>query len=438
MEKKTETDLSVQKQKWNLFIEEKKDFFDDFFYKNYLSLCKVMGVENEKIIVAVPSTYTKRILLEKRIDEQFKNNDYEVIFTVIKVWKEQKKQKTQMTNEEEFTFDNLVVAKFNSSVVEITKKIINKENIWSPFFLYSEPGLGKTHILRAVKNTVKNTSQKCYYIHANTFGSLLLNKFNQGSNAIEEFSNNFNDFDIIIFDDIQFLAKREKTNEVLFKIFSSAIDQKKQVIFSSDQHPDELNGFEKRLKSRFQNGIILKINYPGINAGIEIVKKKIENLIKNVSKIDLETIEYIAKNFKKDIRKIEGVIKRIAFYLLKNPEKEIDLESFKHLFADQKFVFNHDGVSIKTIKKIVAKFYNVSYNSLSSKGRKSIVVKARSVSMYLIRNLTNENYSTIALHFNAKTHSTVVNAIKKIKKQKELMPEYQNEIQHLKQLCQNN
>lgn len=335
-----------------------------------------------------------------------------------------------------FTFDNLIVGKFNASAVNIARRIVNKENVWCPFFVYSEPGLGKTHILKAIEHHAKTTGQNCHYIHANSFGSLLFEAFNKGAKETEEFINQFKNYDIIVVDDIQFLARRDKTNEVLFKIFTNAIDEQKQVVFSSDQHPAELSGFEKRLKSRFEHGITLKIDYPSVGVAAEIVKQKTETLVKNVSKVDIETIDFIAKHFKKDIRKIEGIVKKIAFYLIENPNAEININLFKSIFADQEFIFANT-VSTKKIKKTVTKFYGISYNSILSKSRKSLVVKARSVAMYLIRQLTDENYSTIALQFNAKTHATAVNAIKKIKTQMIKTPELKKEVEHLKQLCQN-
>lgn len=178
--------------------------------------------------------------------------------------------------------------------------------------------------------------KKCYYIHANTFGNLLLRTFNEGSMAIENLKESFNNHEIILFDDVQFLAKREKTNEVLFQIFCNVLDQEKQIIFTSDQHPEELNGFEKRLKSRFINGLTLKIDFPDQEAAVKIAEKKALKILgKSINKIHRNVIEFIGKHYRKDVRRIEGTIKKIKFSLIQTSYQEVNLSTFHKMFSDQ-------------------------------------------------------------------------------------------------------
>ncbi len=432
----SQKELETQKMNWKKFVDLQHSLFDSFFYHNYFKSCGVLDVDNGQIIISVPSKYTKEILLEKEVDKKFQNNNLKVVFVIKQEWNKNQKEKKEIT-ENNFTFANLVVGKFNKGVFDISQKILNGENIWTPFFFYSEPGLGKTHFLKAIQNEIQKKKNNCHYIHANSFSRQFFSAFKKGSLETEELKLSFDKYEIILFDDVQLLSSREKTNEVLFQIFCNVIDQKKQIIFTSDQHPEELSGFEKRLKSRFVNGLILKIDYPDYETAKEIVKKKaIEIIGKNINKINPETFAFIGKHFYKDIRKIEGIIKKINFVLLGKSNYEIGLTEFKKIFADQINQFKN-RISSQTIQKQTAKFYGVSYSTMVSGTKKSKVVKSRSVAMYLIRCLTEENFVNIASRFNSKNHTTAINAVKKIKRELEISPSLQKEIKHLKEICQN-
>ena len=429
-------ELDQQKTNWKNFVTSQKSLFDDFFYENYLKSCEVLEVDKGRIIVSVPSEYTKKTLLEKFVDKSFANNGLDVVFVVSQNWTT-KKNKNSNTKEDEFTFANLVVGNFNKGVVQIAWKILAGENVWTPFFVYSEPGLGKTHILKAIKNEAEKMNKKCYYIHANTFGSLLLKSFSEGSSAIENLKNSFHNQEIILFDDVQLLARREKTNEVLFQIFCNVIDQKKQIVFTSDQHPEELSGFEKRLKSRFVNGLNLKIGFPDQEVATKIVEKKALKILgRNINKVSPETIKFIAKFCHKDVRKIEGTIKQIKFHIAaQETDQEFDLLFFKKVFGEQGG-WTREKISAKTIQKETAKLYRVPYSVMVSGSRKAKVVKARGVAMYLIRELTDEGFASISAKFGSKNHATAINAIKKIAKNLKESAQLQKEIGFLKKVCE--
>ena len=394
-----------------------------------------MEIDKGKVLISVPSENTKKILLEKQLNKKFEKDNLPVVFVVNQKWN--KTFKETQKNKNEFTFENLVVDKFNKGVVQIAWKILSGENIWTPFFVYSEPGLGKTHILKAIQNQAEKMNKRCSYVHANVFGSSLMEAFSQGGLAIERLKDSFNNKEIILFDDIQFLARREKTNEVLFQIFCNVIDQKKQIVFTSDQQPEELVGFEKRLKSRFVNGLTLKISFPDQEAAVKIVQNKMLKIMgKNVNKVSPEIIKFIAKAFRKDVRKIEGTIKKIKFSLIQNPDQEPDLLSLQKMFQDQTG-WSKDKVSTRTIQKETAKLYGVAYSVMVSGSRKAKVVKARSVAMYLIRELTDEGFATISSKFGSKNHTTAVNAIKKIETELKKSQQLEKEVSFLKQICQN-
>ena len=431
------------KKEWLSFVNQKKELFDDFFFNNYLQNCFFLEIKNKTVIIVVPSRFVKRIFLEKQLDQSFNKiySPYKINFVIEKKWLESQstspnqEKKTDINNK--FTFENLVIGDFNNGVINGIKEILLNKKTWNPLFIHSEPGLGKTHILKAMVNESKKEEykKKVIYLHANSFSNQVLKAFNEKEAKIQTLKENIVDHQIILFDDVQLFTGRKKINEVLFQILYDAVEKKREIIFSSDQHPEELSGFEKRLRSRFAQGLVLKIDYPDLKTAELITQKKVIEFIPDISKIDLETISFIAQTFRQDIRKIEGVIKKIAFNINLNPDQEITLKEFKYIFREQKFVFEKK-ISTKKIKKIVAKFYGVDYNAMHSKIRKKETVKARSVAMYLIRKLTNENFASIATGFNAKNHTTAVNAIKKISKLLKKTSEYQTEIKRLTEICQ--
>lgn len=426
--------LKQQKESWKSFVVSQRSSFDAFFYDNYLKPCEVVDVDKGKVIVAVPSEYTKRTLLKKGLDKKFEKNSLAVAFVVKQSWSN---KTTKKSKSGEFTFADLVVGSFNKGVVQVAWKIIAGENVWTPFFVYSEPGLGKTHILKAIKNEAEKMDKRCCYVHANTFSNLLLKSFNEGGGATEKLKSSFENEEIILFDDVQLLARRDKTNEVLFQIFYNAIDQKKQIVFTSDQHPEELSGFEKRLKSRFVNGLTLKISFPDEEIATKIVERKVLKILgKNVNKVSPETIKFIAKHCRKDVRKIEGTIKKIKFFLMESPEQEFTLSLFQRMFSDQT-TWSKQKVSPRTIQKETAKLYQVAHSAMVSGSRKTKVVKARGVAMYLIRHLTDEGYASISAKFGSKNHTTAVNAIKKINAEIKESIQLKKEVEYLEKVCRN-
>ncbi len=333
--------------------------------------------------------------------------------------------KIMQNNDDKYIFNNFITGKSNNEAYIAAKQVAeNPGKLWNPLFIYGDSGLGKTHLLLSIKNRIETlfTSYKASYISSEKFGTLSIDSMTKGYVETEEFKNKFKIYDVLLIDDIQLLAKRVKTNELFFYILNYFITNGKQIVISSDKMPDKLkNGFEKRLISRFNSGLNIKILKPDYDTALKIVKAKLKNK-NNYSNFTLDAIKYIAKNFSLDVRKLEGVINRMIFYSIlqkKDEEQLIQIKDIEEAFKHEDFKTNSENSSltIKNIQKFICSEYNISLKILLGKSRISNISKARQVAMYMSRKFTDKKLFDISQEFNRKDHTTVLNAIKKIEKE---------------------
>ncbi len=420
---------------WNEFIQEQKKERDAFFWTQYLNTARVQSYKEKTLQITTPSQAAATQLKQEGIDNLFVNKLQTEIKIKFVIQAKHETTKDLSHPKTKSTLKNVVTGPFNKAAYDIAQKIIEQKNEWGIVFIYSEPGLGKTHLLNSIYK--KNSANfKVIYKHANNFGTEVVELLNKILDEIQNYKKNFAEKNAILFDDLQILGERKKTNEILFQIINKAQELKTDLVFASDKHPEDLFGFDARLISRFLSGLVIKIDYPDIKSAKEIVKQKIKQTISNPQILDDEVIETIARVFRKDIRKMEGAVKQMAFSIEQKPTNKITPESLKQIFSDAKLNFD-DKVSARKIKSIVAKHFSVTYASLISNSRKKEVVQARYVAIYLLRSLTNESHIMIARQFNARNHTTAVNATKKIREKMKQNPEYEKEINLIKEKCLN-
>ena len=308
-----------------------------------------------------------------------------------------------------FTFDSFIVGDSNQFAYTTAKSVSEKPGeLYNPLFLYGGAGLGKTHLLQAIGNNHIAMGKKVIYTTFEQF----MNKFTSHlrSQTMDRFREHFRECDILLIDDIQFLSRKEQTQEEFFHTFNELHQAKKQIIITSDRQPNKIVGLVDRLKSRFEWGLMADIQPPGLETKIAIIQKKCE-----IDGIDLnkDIINFIASNMGYNIREIEGVIIKLNAYSgLMN--QKLTLEFAQNVIKDQLEEERKD-ISIDDILEQVAIEQNVKLSDIKSRNRKRDIVKARRMSIYLARILTRNSMPQIAIHFNMRDHTAVSHAMKKIK-----------------------
>ena len=314
-----------------------------------------------------------------------------------------------------YTFDRFIVGPSNQFAHAASTAVARKPGeAYNPLFIYGGVGLGKTHLINAIGNEVlrstSNMARVCC-ISAEHFTNQVINSIK--SNKMEEFRNRYRfGCDVLLIDDIQFIAGKESTQEEFFHTFNTLYESKKQIVLTSDKSPKDMSYLEERLRSRFEWGLITDIQPPETETRIAIITNKAESegvLLPN------EVGLYIAKNTTSNIRELEGTLTNlIAHAKLLNAEISLDLakEVLKNIVKNQDNRF----VTIESIQKEVANFYGMRVQDLKSERKQKNIAVPRQVTMYLARRYTGASYPEIGEKFGGKDHSTVIHAVKKIEK----------------------
>ena len=314
-----------------------------------------------------------------------------------------------------YTFESFVIGNSNRfahaaslAVAEVPAKVYN------PLFLYGGVGLGKTHLMHAIGNRIQQNHPylKVLYISSEKFTNELINSILHGNP--EAFRQKYRNIDCLLVDDIQFLSKKEHTQEEFFHTFNTLHDANKQIIISSDRPPKEIPTLEDRLRSRFEWGLITDIQPPDLETRIAILRKKA--MVENIA-IPNDIMVYIASRIDNNIRELEGALIRVtAFASLKKEPLTLDMatEALKGLLSDDA----SRPVTIDKIKEIVASYFRIKLDDLIAKKRTRNVAFPRQIAMYLSRELTDSSLPRIGEVFGGRDHTTVIHAYEKINKER--------------------
>ncbi len=309
-----------------------------------------------------------------------------------------------------YHFNSFIVGTFNELAYAAAQAIIdNPGTKYNPFFVYGGTGLGKTHLIQAVGNTIKEKyqSKRVHYMTLDKFADDFINSLQ--SNKANSFKEKYRKYDLLIIDDIQFIGKMEKIQEELFHTFNTFYENNKQIIFSSDKHPNYIPELADRLKSRFAAVMIVDISEPEYESRMAILKVKLQEL-----NIDLgqEILEYVAETVDGNIRELEGSLNIIICqYRLKN--RPLTLAEVKNLLKNN--LKPKKNIAIKDVVKIVSEHYKLEESSIYEKTRKKEIVKARQIVMYLLREDFNVSYPLIGQKLGGKDHTTVIHSCLKIR-----------------------
>ena len=321
---------------------------------------------------------------------------------------EQKNQSKSTILNPSFTFESFIIGDSNQFAYTTSKSVAEKPGaLYNPLFLYGGVGLGKTHLIQAIGNHQIAMGKKVIYTTFEQF----MNKFTSHlrSQTMDRFRDHFRECDVLLIDDIQFLSRKEQTQEEFFHTFNELHQAKKQIVITSDRQPNKIAGLVDRLKSRFEWGLMADIQPPGLETKIAIIQKKCE--IDGIS-LNQDIINFIASNMGDNIREIEGaIIKLNAYAGLMN--QELTLDFAQNVIKDQ-LAEKQSNIHIDDIVKVVSKELNIKLSDIKSKKRTKDVVAARRISIYLTRNLTPNSMPQIAVYFGMKDHTAVSHAMKKI------------------------
>lgn len=326
-----------------------------------------------------------------------------------------------------YRFDSFIVGGFNELAYAASQAIIDSPGTkYNPFFIYGPTGLGKTHLIQAVGNSIKDKypNKKVHYMTLEKFATDFINSLQ--SNKANSFKEKYRKYDLLIIDDIQFIGKMEKIQEELFHTFNTFHENNKQIIFSSDKHPNHVPELADRLKSRFAAGMIVDIVEPEYESRIAILKVKLKEL--NIE-LEPEILEYVASVIQGNIRELEGSLNTIVIqYRLKN--RPLTLVEVKNALKNN--IKPKRNVAIKDVVKVVSDFYNLEEASIIEKTRRKEIVKARQVVMYILREDFNVSYPLIGQKLGGKDHTTVIHSYLKIKGDLKNDPQLLQEIEQIR------
>ena len=417
------------------------DYYLKSVWDQTLNLIKTNGIVNEQVLDMF-STGSKLSTIEDSV-AKIQTNNY-LTFSIMDKYKgdielclqsiledndikcavlnseEEKKQTTVTLFKNEFfdreldpnmNFASFVLGKSNSQAqVASLTCAKNLGLVYNPLFIYGNSGLGKTHLLNAIGNEVTSNmpNKKIGFISGNDFIDALQKARKNGNT--DEFKSSFYDLDLLLIDDIQFIAGKERTQEEFFHTFNTLHEANKQIILSSDRPPKEIPTLEDRLRSRFEWGLIADIQAPDFETRMAILKKKAD-----VEKLNVpnEVMVYIATKIKSNIRELEGALIRIiAYSSLTNREVTVDLatEALKDIISNKQ----NKSITIDLIQDVVATYFNLRVEDLKSQRRTRNVAYPRQIAMYLSRKLTDMSLPKIGEEFGGRDHTTVIHAYEKI------------------------
>lgn len=385
----------------SISLEIPNKFFLDWFQKNYLALLKSsLSYVTKKEYTVKFSFSTNKDILSHPTKKYQKESSF--------------KQKKHIfigdTLNKNHSFDNFIVGTSNQFAHAAALSVAKNPSVnYNPLFIYGGVGLGKTHLLSAIGNYLVAHNINVCFISSENFMNELINSIRYDRMPI--FREKFRTAEVLLIDDIQFIAGKERTQEEFFHTFNSLFESQRQIVMSSDKFPRDINFLEERLRSRFEWGLIADIQPPEIETKIAILKSKAYTL--NIPLPD-DVCFFLASSINSNIRELEGSLIRIgAFASL--TEKEITLstakEILKNIIPDNKSV-----IDIETIQKAVTNHFKIKISDLNSNKRQRVYALPRQIGMYLSRKLTLSSFPEIGTSFGGRDHSTVIHAVNKIKK----------------------
>ncbi|MET3108765.1 chromosomal replication initiator protein [Oxalobacteraceae bacterium GrIS 2.11] len=327
------------------------------------------------------------------------------------------------------TFDSFVTGKANQLARAAAIQVANNPGVsYNPLFLYGGVGLGKTHLIHAIGNQIliDNPNAKIRYIHAEQYVRDVVTAYQR--KGFDEFKRYYHSLDLLLIDDIQFFAGKNRTQEEFFYAFEALIAAKKQIIITSDTYPKQITGMDDRLISRFDSGLTVAIEPPELEMRVAILLKKAKQEGVNFSD---DVAFFVAKHLRSNVRELEGALRKILAYS-RFHGKDITIDVVKEALKDLLSVQNRQ-ISVENIQKTVADFFNIKVADMYSKRRPANIARPRQIAMYLAKELTQKSLPEIGELFGGRDHTTVLHAVRKITADRSKNPECNHELHVLEQ-----
>lgn len=326
-----------------------------------------------------------------------------------------------------FTFESFVEGKSNQLALAAARQVAeNPGGSYNPLFVYGGVGLGKTHLMHAVGNALRqqNVNAKVIYLHSERFVADMVKALQL--NAINDFKRFYRSVDALLIDDIQFFAGKERSQEEFFHTFNALLEGGQQMILTCDRYPKEIDGVEERLKSRFGWGLTVAVEPPELETRVAILMKK---AVQAKMELPSEAAFFLAQRVRSNVRELEGALKRViasAHFMGRGIDIELIRESLKDLLALQDKL-----VTIDNIQRVVAEYYKLKMSDLLSKRRSRSVARPRQVAMALAKELTNHSLPEIGEAFSGRDHTTVLHACRKVKELQDTDRDMREDMKHL-------
>ena len=309
----------------------------------------------------------------------------------------------------DMTFESFVEGKSNQLAKAACLSVVNEPGAFNPLYIYGGVGLGKTHLLHSIGNKLSNENKKVVYLHSEKFVQNMVTALR--NNQIEEFKKFYRNLDVLLLDDIQFFAGKERSQEEFFHTFNALFEYKKQVVLTCDKYPKEINGLEDRIKSRLVWGLNVSIDPPDLETRVAILQAKAETL---GLPIENDVAFFLARNINSNVRELEGNLRRVLA-TARFRKCDITLDFTKETLADL-ISLNQRLITIEQIQKITANYYKTRVSDILSTKRDKKNTLPRHMAMALCKDLTNNSLPSIGDGFGGRDHTTVLHANKKIQK----------------------
>ena len=425
-------------------------------FLTWLKSSRLVEIKEDGVIVSLPNYFTKEWVenkYNKLIISSLKNIDYSIKRveyivesspkpSILSKEIEQKVSEKQLLLQEtkidpetnlnpKYTFNSFIVGPFNELAYSAAEAVIkNIGTKYNPLFIYGGVGLGKTHLIQGIGNEIKSTYKnkvKIKYVTSEKFTNEVIWAIR--NRRVDDIKSVYRSVDVLIIDDIQFIGGKEKTEEEFFYTFNSLYENNKQIIISSDRPPKALPVLEERLRSRFEGGMIADITYPEYESRVAIIKTKLQE---KELELEQKVVEIIAKKAQRNVREIEGILNKIAFYQSAKG-KILGQEDLEKIIADltDKGVSN---ISPNQIIKSVSDFFEIMPNDLTGRSRSKELVEPRQIAIYLLRDMLDMSFPYIASKIGKRDHSTAIYAYKKIDTDLTKNPNLHQKIMMIKEL----
>ena len=442
------------KKNWNFVQLKLKEIYGIDVFRSWIENVEAKGIEQSSLILSVKTRFVRDWIVSHYADkildhyQKLDNSVSRIQFEINEVFNSGKISNVLNFNSDSkiidikdsnyginridprLNFQTFVTGESNQLAFSAAKRICDNLGHYNPLYIYGSVGLGKTHILNAIGNHLKQVQKKIIYLSAERFMYQFVKSIK--NKDTHKFKDIFRNADVLILDDIQFISGKEVTQEEFFYTFNSLIENQSQVVVSCDRSPNDLDRIQDRIKSRLSGGLVVDIQQPDISLRLDILKNRC-SLEKNQFGSDIlindEILSFIANEFKSSIRDMLGVLNRIiASSRIKN--RNPSLGDVKSLLKD---IFNNMNatITIEDIQKIVVNYYDISTTDFLSARRSRHIARPRQIAMYLSKKLTTKSLPEIGRKFTGRDHTTVIHAIKKIEDLMQKDKKFEVEVQEI-------